>query len=203
MVLAIPGQGCDIHRAPVVSLEVSMFPWRKRKSSDASSGAPHQNLWMLLFECVWESLRMFSLEGQQMSRWHCSNCLHNLCHCKSHEVAWQIFNLGFGTHRLGLTGGIKTSTAGEYFIILIWFSLWAFPSHPFCKEGIIRAHTHTHRWASHLCVHEDRTDAKERSHSHPWDDLCVWVWRRWTDADATCLWEYRAQKNRLFKDCLY
>lgn len=126
------------------------------------------------------------------TRDHHSNCLHNLCYCNSHKVVWQIFNTESGTLRARLTDGsrvgIKSDTAGDYFIILIWPSLWAIsqPSN-ICGDE-----------PPHLSVHEHGLNAKERSHSHSWDNLCVWVWWPWGDADATCLWEHTAKQD--YKD---
>lgn len=60
-------------------------------------------------------------EAKRSAQRHRSNCPHNLCNCNSHKVAWQIFNMAFGTHRdrAGLKGGSRVGYQK-------WHSWWLF-----------------------------------------------------------------------------
>lgn len=114
---------------------------------------------------------------------HHSNCLHNLWGCSSHKVAWRIFNTHSDTH---------THTTRPW-------PLLRNPDLPF-PVGWFTPHPQR-QTSPHLSVHEDRLDAKEGSHGHSWDDLCVGLrWPR-ADADPTCLWEHSAQRSRVKRCC--
>ncbi len=98
-------------------------------------------------------LCVFLLRGREISSETplqlSAQSVHFKSNCNSHKVEWQIFNMEFGMHRVEVTGGsrvgIKSDTAGDYFIILIWPSLWAVPRHPaFAGMGTPHTHTHTH-----------------------------------------------------------
>lgn len=162
-------------------------------------GMPHKTQWISKpSKCPACVFVCFCWEDERSAQKHQSNCSYNLCCGNGHKVVWQIFNMEFGTHKAWPTGEYqKWHSRWLFYNPNLAFSLRAVPS-PLEFAWMAYPPTRTH---THLSVHEDGINAKERSHSHSGDNLCVWVWWPWTDADATCLWEYTAKQSRLKRWC--